>query len=367
MKHALLGLLLAFTASGSASRDPVSSADEHAFVRGMTISCQTFGREWGTDAFADELDRLVDLGVNWVAIHPYATIGADGSLRWRELDPEAPPTWIERPIREAHARGLKIFIKPHLAYWGSPFSWRGEIAFEGEEAWTRFFGDYTRWIVEVARCSAGADAFAVGTELGGTVEYRDAWTRIIQAVREVTPAPLTYAANWDAYSDVTFWEQLDCIGVQAYFPLCETSAPTEAQLIEGWTRVFEPLRALSTSTGKPIVFTELGYDAHVDTARTPWVGGGGHGRRARRATPDPAGLALQQRCLEVALRALESERNGDWLRGAFLWKWFAGRTHGGEDFVLDTESIRESIRASWRDDETVNPAKPRTGSDRSPR
>lgn len=344
-----------------------SPGAEHASVRGMTISCQTFGREWGTDAFAAELDRLAELGVNWIAIHPYASIAADGSLRWRDLDPESPPVWLERPIREAHARGLEIFIKPHIAYWGSPFSWRGEIAFEDESSRARFFTDYTRWIVEVARCTRDADAFAVGTELGGMVAHAEDWARIIEGVREVTPAHLTYAANWDSYLEVPFWDRLDCIGVQAYFPLCDSTSPTEADLDEGWRRVFDPLRSLSERTGKPVVFTELGYDAHLDTARTPWVGGGGHGRGGPGRTRDPAGLALQRRCLEVALRTLASEGEKDWLRGAFLWKWFAGRTHGAEDFVLDTEAIRATLSEQWLDSQGATRGEARSVGDHPPR
>ena len=42
---------------------------------------------------------------------------------------DGPPDYIARPIREAHAQGLKVLIKPHIAYWGSPFRWRGEIKF----------------------------------------------------------------------------------------------------------------------------------------------------------------------------------------------------------------------------------------------
>ena len=39
---------------------------------------------------------------------------------------------------------------PHIACWGSPFSWRGDIHFENADGWNRFFGDYEKWIVESA-------------------------------------------------------------------------------------------------------------------------------------------------------------------------------------------------------------------------
>ena len=100
---ARLALVLAALAPSPAPEP----TDPH-LVRGMTISCQGWGAEWGTDRFAAELDELAALGVNWIAIHPYAFLKRDGSLAWRDLDPETPPEWLARPVREAAARGLSI-------------------------------------------------------------------------------------------------------------------------------------------------------------------------------------------------------------------------------------------------------------------
>ena len=35
-----------------------------------------------------------------------------------------------------------------------------------------------------------------------------------------------------------------------------------------------------------------------------------------------------------------------WLRGAFLWKWFAGETRG-ETFLMSREPLRARIAAAW--------------------
>ncbi len=307
-------------------------------VRGVTISCQTWGVEWGTDAFARELDRLAELGVNWIAIHPYAWIRGDGRLAWKELDTEAPPAWLARPIREAHARGMKLFVKPHVGYWGSPFTWHGDIDFPDPALRARFFADYERWIVAVARCTAGADGFSVGTELERLVGPADelAWRRIVALVRDATAARLTYCANWDAYAALPFWDALDAVGVQAYFPLAEEEDPDERRLEESWSAILSELRAVHERTGKPIVFTELGYNLSLAAAREPWAYATTRGPDAERAA------LLQERLLRVALRT--TVREADWLHGAFLWKWFAGEAPRA-NFVLDREPLREAIRA----------------------
>lgn len=339
--RALLLLALASLAVARLHAGPgVGAASEvPRLVRGVTISCQTSGQEWGSDGFGEELDRLVALGVNWVAIHPYARIGADGTVACR-YDLAPPPPWIARPIAEAHARGMEILVKPHLAYWGSPFDWRGAIDFTEPEARERFFRTYSKWIVALARATREADAFAIGTELDRLVEHEAEWRALVARVREVSGAKLTYAANWSDYERVPFWDALDAIGVQAYFPLVDGDArePDEAALEAGWKRALTGLHALHERTGKPVVFTELGYDSVPGAAAQPWVG---RGRRDRGAPPE---TALQERCLAVALRVIDRER--EWLRGAFLWKWFVGPAPRA-NFVLDTPEVRRLIRDAW--------------------
>jgi len=320
---------------------PAVPPDPLAEVRGVTISCQTWGWEWGTQGFGAELADLGDLGANWVAIHPYARIGADGSVRWRKLDPEHPPDWLRVPIEEAREHGFGLLVKPHLAYWGTSFRWRGDIAFEDAEQRKRFFADYTRWIVALARAARGCQAFAVGTELSGMLGDEAAWRELISQVRAVTDAHLTYAANWDDFDQVPFWDALDVVGVQAYFPLTEAEDPGEAELHEGWRRVLDRLRALHDRVGKPVVFTEFGYNLSLDAARAPYAHAVAKGRDRERAA------ALQARCLRVGLQVLAEHR--DWLRGAFLWKWFVGEPgYDDENFLVDTPSLRRVLAEAWR-------------------
>ena len=334
----LLLVVLGLPARGQEAARGQAAPAERELVRGMTISCQTWGQEWARAGFADELDRLQALGVNWVAIHPYARIRADGTVSWRgDLEGEAPP-WIARPIAAARARGMGILIKPHLAYWGSPFRWRGDIRFDEPEARARFWETYSRWIRGMARFASGADAFCVGTELRGLLGDEERWRELVRDCREVTPAHLTYAANWDAFREVGFWDALDAIGVQAYFPLSQSDAPGREELRAGWRPVVEELEALGRNTGKPVVFTELGYHTSLAAAREPW---------SDRGAPAPArdrARDLQVLCFEVALEVLE--RESTWLRGAFLWKWFVGPTRN-ESFLVDTPHVREVLRRRW--------------------
>ncbi len=304
-------------------------------VRGITVSCPADGHEWGGADMGPTVARLKAQGYNWIAIHPYAGIRQSGQVyEWGRLRFTKPPAYITRPIKEAHDRGLKILMKPHLGYWGSGFSWRGEISFDTEAEWRRFFDDYTRWITKVARASRGADGFVVGTELDKTLHREGDWRKVIAAVRQEYSGPLTLAPNWSDFRRVPFWDAVDVIGVQAYFPLVRSGEPTDrARLNAGWRRWRREIGEHARRHQRPVVFTELGYNTWSGTAAAPWKYDEG----------GPDARQVQARALGSALEAINHDPN---IVGAFLWKCFPGDARP-RDFDMEAPHLRPVIRRHW--------------------
>jgi hypothetical protein len=241
---------------------------------------------------------------------------------------------MTRPIAEAHRLGMKILIKPHLAYWGSPFKWRGDITFSTTDEWQLFFNSYREWIVQIAEVCRDADGFVVGTELDRTLVHEPFWREIIAGVRSKTDAPLTYAANWTDYERVAFWDALDAIGIQAYFPVYDRpGAPDTAVLRATWVALAQRLATYSRAQGRPVVFTELGYNRSAEAAQKPWSSASG----------GPEAALIQQRCLDVALETLARTPE---IHGAFLWKWFVGPAPG-ENFDLTSAATRRLLASHW--------------------
>lgn len=330
----LFGIVLALVAACALPRAASSRAWDGPKARGIVISTHGDGADWGRDGMASTLDDVRAVGARWIAIHPYAGISVDGALHYEDFDPARPPAWVARPIREAHRRGLRIMITPHLACWGSPFSWRGDITFDRPADWARFFRDYERWIAKLARACRGADALVVGTELDRTVSHEREWRRVIARVRAETRASLTYAANWTDYEKVPFWDALDVIGIQAYFPLTDDPSPDARVLEHAWHERMATLRALASKRGRDVVFTELGYNRSFAAAREPWA----------YRTDGPEAETFQATCLGVALRAIEAE---PCVRGVFLWKWFPNPHPVGRNFQLATPLLKRTIAGVW--------------------
>jgi hypothetical protein len=284
---------------------------------------------------ARTLEEITSLGADWIAIHPYARVYRDGTIRFR---PANETGYLEKAAELARVAEVRLFWKPHLAYWGS-FEWRGDIDFgNDDEAWQRFFEGYRAFIVDQARFaeSLGVGLFSVGVEVEKTTAREVEWRRNIAAVRSVYTGRLTYAANWDSLDRVPFWDALDSIGVHAYFPLTEGTHHDRSVLWQGWDKPLATLEALSRRyQGKQVLFAEIGYSRSPRAAAEPWI-------------PDnrdqPEVLSLRRTLIEVALERIEAT---PFIDGMFWWKWIPGDDRWDRDFSMKDREARQALRQFW--------------------
>ncbi len=334
----LLLLILLF------SQTYTNSGFENTTIKGMTISCQTWGYEWATPEMKQSLKELKQLGVNSFAIHPYARIRNDGNIKYsNSLEQEH----ISVPLTWAKELNMKVMLKPHLAYWGSKFSWRGDINFNNEESWQHFFNDYKKWIVIQAQIAEKykAEIFCIGVEYKHSLGFEQEWKEIISEIRKVYSGKLTYGANWDTYNEVPFWDELDYVGIQAYFPIVDKKSPTESELDSGWNTILLQLQNYSIEKNKKILFTELGYNVSELAGKEPWSSHGSNSESAK---------ITQERCLKTAL---EKTKSNPTIAGVFLWKWFPEIKifSWHENFNLQTPKNKKLIANIWKvDDSELN-------------
>jgi hypothetical protein len=120
---------------------------------------------------------------------------------------------------------------------------------------------------------AGASTLVIGTEMRTLSADEAHWRPLIAEVRAHFHGALTYAANYDEFMNVPFWDALDYIGIDAYFPLAagDGPPPTASELAAAWSArgYLDVIAGLSSRTGKKVLFTELGYRATRSTAAHP--------------------------------------------------------------------------------------------------
>ena len=205
----------------------------------------------------DGLKELVDLGVEWVGIQIPCREGR-GSPVLEE---------VRDLVRAAKTMGMKVLLVPRLGQRNASVDLGAD-----EATWATWFRSYEELLlpyVELAQ-EEGVEIFCVGRELGGTVRLREEWTRLIRDVRAVYQGSLIYAAGWRGEMwDVSFWDLVDYIGINAFYPLTGRFAPTLEELIAAWKRPLNSLGCLARREGKRVIFTELGYRSVDGAARAP--------------------------------------------------------------------------------------------------
>ncbi|MCB9593440.1 MAG: hypothetical protein H6719_11970 [Sandaracinaceae bacterium] len=324
---ALAALGLAALASPARADDRATPGEEawHTSglegIRGATIgpieSSLFPGRGYGTPATAALLDHLAQLGVNWVSVTPFGRIWSLSSTDIA-MDFEAPyddnRDGIRRLVEQAHERGIQVLLIPHL--WVETEGWRGEMDPGSPEGWAAYQASYRAFVTAWARdaAAAGADAFSIGVECGSwSGRFGEYWRALIAEVRSIFDGVLTYSANWDEVENVLFWDELDLIGINAFYPLADHDDASFSEYVQGAMRARQTLAEQVAILEKPVLFTEIGYTTRRNAAVQPWL------------WPDGMdGVEIsereQARAILASFRAFLPQR---WFVGFFVWRWYA--------------------------------------------
>ena len=317
------------------SADPVPTASFP--IRSVTLDA----RSRPSDA---TLRRIRALGTTHLTLIPF---GFQREAAATEIRMHTDGGWYsetDRGIRDLARRadrlGMRLILKPHV--WIGDYSAEGQerdqVRFQTDAEWRAWEEHYRRFLMHYAHLARDVNAavLVVGSELTRSAHERpDFWRTLIRDVRGAYDGDLTYAANWhDAFETIAFWDALDYAGVQAYFPLVAAAAdtsdtpstvsslggsprsgsaarPSLDALVRGWDRHERMLHRIHEATGRPILFTEIGYRSAPDAASAPWR----WPEDNRSAPPDPAQQALCYRAFFHRFACV------DWMAGAIVWKW----------------------------------------------
>lgn len=265
-----------------------------------------------------DFDQLMKCGVTWISQTPFGW-QSDLSSPVIEFQNDSEHMWwgesasgITRTTELAKAEGIEVLLKPHI--W-TRNGWPGDINMKSESDWKKWFQQYTKFIVNYANLAEQLHVkiLCVGTELHFASKREGDWRALIDTVRQVYHGQLTYAANFnEEYEHIKFWDALDFIGIQSYFPLAQKEDAELADLIAAWDLHLKSIERTQASFSKPVIFTEIGYKSTNDTAIEPW-------RWPQKDDMDQASTAMQAKCYEAFFQTAWKR---EWLVGAYFWKWY---------------------------------------------
>ncbi|MEP1096559.1 MAG: hypothetical protein ABJG78_15695 [Cyclobacteriaceae bacterium] len=268
-----------------------------------------------------KLEELKSINAEWVAVIPYgfsragqANVTFDHDRQW----------WGERTkgtcelIGFAKEKGLKTMLKPHV--WVMGEGWTGDYKLSTEQEWKTWERDFSRYILNHARIADSLDVemFCIGTEYRTPAKERpEFWRSLIGQIRKEYSGRITYAANWDNYMNITWWDEIDYIGIDSYFPLAYGDSPTLEEMKKGWIPLKKELEAFSEKWNRPILFTEYGFQSVKGGAGKHW--------EVDKAIEN-VDMEVQSKAYEATFQSLWNE---SWFAGGFLWKWHL-TTRGAE-------------------------------------
>ncbi len=283
-----------------------------------------FGRR--TKLNTEIIKDVTKTNTEWITLVPFGyqknhdteTIGRRDSdyTKWTRRDSS-----FMTQITDFKKHGLYIMVKPHIWMSTESGKWRSDISQKTTEGWRKWSASYRKFILHYAKLSDlyEVDMFCIGTELHAVVkEHPEFWPSLIKDIRKIYRGKIIYAANWNQeVYDVTFWDQLDFIGIQAYFPLTDKMEPSVRDLKKGWKKHVYAIEKLHKKYQKPILFSELGYKSTSDSGIEPWTWPS-HGDQLH----EKVSYKTQANCYEAFFRTFWDK---EWFAGVHFWEWQSGR------------------------------------------
>ncbi|MBM3323977.1 hypothetical protein FJY69_10945, partial [candidate division WOR-3 bacterium] len=321
---AVAAMLLGIAVCASAQ---VAGPDE--MMKGIEFTRVSSVCPYNSNDAYQSLKLLRTTGANWVTIVPVWWMSDTGASNvfWM-LDQSPSDAEVRQAVRWARQLGLKVFMKPEVHCLSGV--WQGHHD-PHDKVWFYSYSSFIRHFAELAQEETCA-MFCAGAELDKSADEpweRDQWMAIIGYVKSKFLGPVTYAADWRAYRSIPFWDAVDVIGINAYFPLSDDTEPyplsDTVKYLAGfwrnrWIPEIEGFRNAHNwaDTVKPIIVTELGYRSIEDCYRYPWD----------EQLAAPYDGRMQRHCYIAGLHSLLGK---PWFAGWFWHEWTTDPNQGGTE------------------------------------
>ena len=278
--------------------------------RGIALQIQRV--DW-IDQYEKCMDEIADVGADTVLLVLDAR-QENGTSSHIYLDMRMTPTPEQLSLLIDHAknRKLRVILMP-IVLLDNPKGneWRGTLK---PDSWDDWFDSYRDMMTQFSWIAQGhgVDVLVVGSELVSAEPKVDQWTKTIAKIRESYKGNLTYSANWDHYTSVPFWDQLDLIGMNSYYKLGDDHNVTEPEIEKRWREIQGNILNFQKKTAKPVLFLEAGWCSLQNSASEPWD---------YTQSDLPADNDLQKRLYDAFFNVWYGNPQ---LGGFMMWDWTPG-------------------------------------------
>lgn len=288
------------------------------------------------------MDSVKSINANWIALCPFALLEKSKS----KIEYNTSNNWwgdskqgLIEEIKKAKILNLKVLIKPH--FWVKENGWAGDFDLSGKLK-MEWESNYRTYLLYLARLcdSLNVEMLCIGTELKVyTEKHPEFFTQLIDDIRKAYKGKLTYAANWDEYTFIKFWDKLDFISIDAYFPLSSSKTPEVKELELEWKKIAIELKNLSARFNKKIIFTEYGYKSINCAANKQW-------EFENVSKTENINFQAQVNAYTALYNTIWKE---SYIAGGFLWKWYneCDLNKNNSDYTPQYKPVNYLIRKQY--------------------
>src|ERR1051326_8554976 len=349
----------------SCKESPVEPAPEHTLaMKGFTYtSFAANGFTLGSQS--DAVGELAaQIGNDWIALTVFEyqrnDTASDIAPNVSGRNPVTDSVWstssteddLREGIRQARLHGMKVMLKPQVDLYTGV--WRAAIRPDGQGHWVR---SYTAIILKYARIAAetNAEMLCIGTEfvVGTQSGYSAQWRTVIDSIRHHYTGKLTYAANWSGASDfgisnpefeqVEFWNSLDYIGIDSYYPLTDARTDAIPSFNSSITRMAAhdlEIASIANRFHMSVIITETGIQSVKGSLASPWDFSLGAAAGAIQDT------SAQEFYYRVMIDALGKQQ---WCAGMFWWNWESvPSSNAATNYTPQNKAAARTLRQWYR-------------------
>lgn len=268
--------------------------------------------------YGRSIDKIAALGADTVlfVVDSKQENGKSVSI-FLDMREEPSPEKLGELIQYAHSKKLRVILMP-IVLLEAPLGteWRGTIHPDVWEDWWDSYRSMLQHYDQVAEKNH-VELFVVGSELVSTESQLEEWTRTIHQVRKEYHGQVTYSANWDHYTTIPFWDQLDVMGMNSYYDLGkdvpgshqQKNQASVAQINQRWAKIQSSILGFGQKINKPIIMLEVGWCSMGNSVTEPWD---------YTQTGEPLDLDIQRRLYEAYFQSWYGKKG---FGGFMIWAW----------------------------------------------
>jgi len=299
------------------------------YRKGMSVpSWQS--NEYLDNRVIESMLRLQTTGADYIAVVPtwYQESAQSDSIYPKANTPL--DSAVIDIINQAKALGYGVMLKPHLDVEDGTF--RGDVSPDDIISW---FSSYELFVFHYASIAQAADVelLCIGTELA-SLSSRPEWFDIINTVRDIYDGMIVYAANWDEYPSVSFWDQLDFIGIDAYFPLAHDREATIEEYLQNFELWLYQVDNFQSGVNKDIIITEVGFRSVRGCGVSPYDW-------------QVEGIMDEESQADAYRTVLATLQRKTWLSGIFFWHWDPVLSEDSLGYTPYNKQAEDVLREFW--------------------